>query len=207
MQGTGTPIVMALIATLLLAVTTVSCSAAETDTDPNAGTDESAGSDATTAGTFLLASPAFGSGDTIPVEYCGESVAGGRNESVPLQWSEAPEGTASFAIAMIDTHPVADEWVHWVVVNIPAEAAALGAGASGTDMPTGATELRSTFGKPGYGGPAPPTGSGDHEYVITVYALDVPDVDPGEQPSATDIERALEGHALSSASVTGVFGR
>jgi hypothetical protein len=188
-------------------MTVVSCSNTETGADPDPGTGESTDPGATIAETLQLESPAFGSGDTIPAEYCGSSVTGGRNESIPLRWSNAPEGTASFAIAMIDTHPVADEWVHWAVAGIPADVTALGAGASGSEMPAGATELRSTFGEPGYGGPAPPPGSGEHEYVITVYALDVADVDFKEQPSAADIERALEGHVLSSASITGVLGR
>jgi len=156
---------------------------------------------------LTLSSPAFADGERIPTIHALASVSGGENVSVPLQWAGAPEGTASFALAMVDRHPVANDWVHWLVVDIPADVTSLAADASGSAMPDGCREVNTTFGRPGYGGPAPPAGSGEHDYEFTLYALDVSEIDVGEQPSADEIERAVEGHVLVSARLVGTFSR
>ncbi len=106
---------------------------------------------------FTLKSTAFAPSQKIPVEYANKGIPGGANVSVPLVWSNAPTGTKSFAIIMYDRHPIANNWVHWAVTNIPAGTAALVKGASGTDkMPKGSTEPNNTFGAKGYGRPSPP---------------------------------------------------
>lgn len=156
---------------------------------------------------FTLTSPAFSDGERIPAIHALGSVSGGENVSVPLRWEGAPEGTASFVLVMVDRHPVASDWVHWLVVDIPPDVVALSAGASGSDMPDGSREINTTFGRPGYGGPAPPAGSGEHDYELTLYALNVAELDIGKQPSADEIERAVGGHTLASARLVGTFSR
>jgi len=202
-----------LLASALLCVAVAGCSP---DTEPEPATtgaeQESAESPAEPATGdpevgFTVSSAAFGDGETIPVKYCLETVDGGTNTSIPLAWSGAPDGTASFVVSMIDTHAVANDWVHWIVIDLPASTSSLPEGASGSAIPDDADELDSSFGEDRYGGPAPPPGSGDHSYVVTVYALDTATVVMPEQPSAADIETALEEHVLASASITGVFGR
>lgn len=153
-----------------------------------------------------LSSPAFADGGRIPRGHLMRAI-GGNNVSVPLTWSGAPEGTRSFALSMVDPHPVANNWVHWLMVNLPPDVTALAEGASGRAMPTGAVELRNGFGQAGYGGPQPPAGSGDHPYVCTVYALDVAAVDLPRQASLAQFRQALRGHVLAEAHVTGKYGR
>jgi Raf kinase inhibitor-like YbhB/YbcL family protein len=189
-----------LVATALFVLPLASCSSGE-DSAGQATDGETPTSD------FALICPAFGDGQTIPFAYCLDTVEGGENVSLPLLWENAPDDTVSLALTMIDTSPSADDWVHWIVVAIPPSANSLPQGASGSSMPDGAQELKSSFGDPGYGGPAPPRGSGEHKYVVTVYALDVPTIDLPAQPSAAEIAAGLEGHVLASASVTGIFGR
>jgi Raf kinase inhibitor-like YbhB/YbcL family protein len=153
-----------------------------------------------------LSSSAFTDGGKIPVPYVMPG-AGGKNISLPLAWTDAPAGTKSFALSMVDPHPVAHNWVHWLVVNIPGEAHSLAEGASGRNMPSGAQELNNSFGDRGYGGPQPPMGTGDHPYVATIYALNVPRLDLGSRTSLATFQQALEGKVLASASITGYFGR
>lgn len=153
-----------------------------------------------------LKSAAFADGDKIPQKYVMPG-AGGQNVSLPLKWSGAPDGTKSFALAIVDPHPVANNWVHWLVINIPADASGLEEGASGQNMPAGAEELKNSFGKPGYGGPQPPPGSGDHPYVVTLYALKVDRLDLKPGTDLDSFQKALEGKILATAKITGYYGR
>jgi Raf kinase inhibitor-like YbhB/YbcL family protein len=153
-----------------------------------------------------ITSAAFPDGGKIPLKYVMPG-AGGQNVSVPLKWSNAPEGIQSFALSMVDPHPVARNWVHWLVVDIPKDAAALPEGASGRNMLKGAVELQNSFGSPGYGGPQPPRGSGDHPYVFTLYALSAPKVEVGKNTGLAAFKQALEGKILATATITGYFGR
>jgi len=147
---------------------------------------------------------AFSDKETIPVRYCMPG-AGGDNVSIPLQWSEVPEGVRSFAVSIIDPHPVANNWIHWLVVNIPSDVRSLPEGASGTNMPSGAKELQNSFGKPGYGGPQPPKGTGEHPYVVTVYALDSESLELDAKAGLDVFQQAIDGHVLDQAEVTGYF--
>lgn len=147
---------------------------------------------------------AFGDQESIPVRYCMPG-AGGKNISIPLQWSEVPQGVKSFAVSVIDPHPVANNWIHWLVINIPADTRSLPEGASGANMPAEAKELQNSFGKPGYGGPQPPKGTGEHPYVVTVYALDTEGLALNPKAGLEAFQRAIEGHVLGKAEVTGLF--
>jgi Raf kinase inhibitor-like YbhB/YbcL family protein len=153
-----------------------------------------------------ITSAAFPDGGKIPQKYVMPG-AGGQNISLPLSWSDVPAGTQSFALSMVDPHPVARNWVHWLVINLPADVRSLPEGASEKNMPTGARELNNSWGKPGYGGPQPPKGTGDHPYVVTIYALSVPKLDLKPNVDLGTFTQALEGKVLGQASVTGYYGR
>ncbi len=153
-----------------------------------------------------LTSSAFKDGGKIPAPYVMPG-AGGQNVSLPLSWSGAPARTKSFALSMVDPHPVARNWVHWLVIDLPPEAASLPEGASGRQMPKGALELKNSFGELGYGGPQPPRGSGDHPYVITLYALSASKLELRADTNLAGFKQALEGKVLATATITGYFGR
>ena len=59
----------------------------------------------------------------------------------------------------------------------------------------------------GYGGPAPPKGSGRHPYVATLYALDVPALPLGKDTLLSAFLRAVEGKAIAEARMTGYHER
>ena len=153
-----------------------------------------------------ISSTAFKDGEKIPIQYVMPG-AGGKNVSVPLAWKNAPAGTKSFVLSMVDPHPVAQNWVHWLVIHIPHQAASLEEGASKKKMPAGSVELKNSFGDIGYGGPQPPKGTGDHPYVFTLYALSVDKLNLGVDTSLFAFKKALEGKILGSASITGKYGR
>ena len=151
-------------------------------------------------------SSAFKDGGKIPTQYVMVA-AGGKNLSIPLTWKNPPPGTKSFALSIVDPHPVAQNWVHWLVINIPANTTSLVEGASMKKMPPGAVEPKNSFGQTGYGGPQPPKGSGEHPYVVTLYALNVEKLELGANPSLAVFKKALEGKTIESASVTGKYER
>jgi Raf kinase inhibitor-like YbhB/YbcL family protein len=153
-----------------------------------------------------ISSTAFKDGEKIPMPYVMPG-AGGKNISIPLTWKNVPAGTKSFCLSIVDPHPVAQNWVHWLVIQIPAQVTSIEEGASKKKMPPGSVELKNSFGEVGYGGPQPPKGTGDHPYVVTLYALNVEKLDLGASSSLSSFKKAIEGKVISSASITGKYGR
>jgi Raf kinase inhibitor-like YbhB/YbcL family protein len=98
----------------------------------------------------------------------------GQNTSPHLSWSDAPEGTESFAVTIFDVDaPTGSGWWHWIIFNIPADVTELKPEAgdvSKSIAPEGCVQGRNDYGTFGYGGPCPPPGQ-LHQYVITVFAL------------------------------------
>ena len=157
-------------------------------------------------GAMEISSSAFKDKGKIPIQYVMPG-AGGKNISIPLTWKNVPAGTKSFALSIVDPHPVAQNWVHWLVINIPGDVTFIEEGASKKKMPRGAAELKSSFGNIGYGGPEPPKGTGDHPYVVTLYALNVEKLELGVNTSLSAFKKAIEGKVIESASITGMYGR
>jgi Raf kinase inhibitor-like YbhB/YbcL family protein len=153
-----------------------------------------------------IASAAFKDGSKIPIQYVMVP-AGGKNLSIPLFWKNIPPGTKSLALSIVDPHPIAQNWVHWVVINIPPAAVSLPEGASRKNMPVGSKELKNSFGDAGYGGPQPPKGSGEHPYVVTLYALNVDKLDLQAGISLAAFQKAMEGKVIQTASMTGKYER
>jgi Raf kinase inhibitor-like YbhB/YbcL family protein len=152
-------------------------------------------------------SPAFGEGKPIPTKFAYQGVTGGKNISLPVTWDDVPKETQSFALSMVDPHPVAANFIHWLVINIPGDVHALREGASPGAMPPGSRELYNSYGKPGYGGPEPPKGTGPHPYVTTIFALDVASVDLGANSSLNAFNSIINKHLLGSAKFTGLYER
>ena len=157
---------------------------------------------------FKLHCSSYSENDSIPLRFVHSSVHGGGNISPGFHWTDSPILTKSFALSIIDPHPVAENWVHWLVIDISPVIISLAEGASGTkSMPEGSKELQNTYEEDGYGGPAPPPGSGAHPYVATVYALDVASLPLKLNTSREQFLAAIEGHVLAEASTTGYYER
>lgn len=156
---------------------------------------------------FDLGCPVLDVDGAIPVRFAREEVDGGMNVSLPLRWSGFPAQTRSFALVLVDRTPVASEWVHWVVVGIPARTTSLPENASRRLMPTGSVESKNTFGDVGYGGPEPPVGSGVHTYEAIMYALEVDTIQLSEEPTFAEFTAAVEAVAIGRATVSGTYQR
>jgi Raf kinase inhibitor-like YbhB/YbcL family protein len=144
----------------------------------------------------------------IPTKYAHHSVVGAKNISPGFKWSEPPTATKSFALSIVDPHPVAKNWVHWLIINIPFRERKLVAGVSRTNsLPGGAKELMNSYSELGYGGPAPPPGSGQHPYTATLYALNVEKLELGVDTTLRQFEQAIEGKVIEQAVSTGYYER
>ena len=154
---------------------------------------------------FTMRSPAFADGDPIPRRF----TADGEDLSPPLEWSQPPPGTLSFALIIDDPDapdPAAPQrtWVHWVLYNIPAAAHELKAGADRHGLPAGTGRGRNDWKRAAYGGPAPPIGR--HRYVHKLYALDVLLPDLGE-PTKAQLLSAMKDHVLAETQLIGTYQR
>ena len=157
---------------------------------------------------FELRCSSYDNDGLIPLRYTHHTVNGGRNVSPGFSWSDPPINTKSFAFSIVDPHPVAKNWVHWFLIDIPFRDRSFPEGASRTDsLPQGSRELLNSYGEPGYGGPAPPPGSGPHPYVATLYALNTDRLNLGKTASLREFLRGLEGTVIAEVSTTGYYER
>ena len=143
-------------------------------------------------GDLKLTSSAFSDGDEIPRE-CGYKNG---NKIPPLTVSGVPEGTKSLVLIMDDPDAmgaVGKVWVHWVAWNIDPIT---------TELENLTTEGMTDFGEVGYGGPAPPDKR--HTYVFKLYALDI-ELDLPSESTKADVEKAMEGHIIEQATLTGTY--
>ncbi len=158
---------------------------------------------------LVVTCPVLDADHRIPLRHAFRRVRGGANVSVPLTWSRPPDGTRSLVLTIIDHHPVANLWVHWCVAGIPPDVVGIVEGASLNSrvLPAGAIETVNSYGEPGYGGPAPPGGTGPHDYVMSVYALSGVPAFRRAQFTRKQIDQLLDGMILASGTCTGVFER
>ncbi len=136
-------------------------------------------------------SHAFSHKGHIPTEYTCE----GKDINPSLEITNIPDETKTLALIMEDPDAPRGVFDHWIVWNIPPNAAIAeqtNPGISGTN----------SFGKTGYGGPCPP--SGVHRYFFKVYALDTElDLLAGSDKKA--LQDAMKGHILATGELMGQY--
>lgn len=132
-------------------------------------------------------------------------------KSFPINITDAPTGTKSFALVFIDfdSTPVCGfTWIHWLAANIPATMTSIPENASRAADGRFVQGNNSNAGRlvngnqqiiRGYVGPQPPDKK--HDYTLTVYALD------SALPLAdgywlNDFLHAAKGHILAKAKIT-----
>ena len=133
---------------------------------------------------LTIKSIAFSQGGHIPKKYTCE----GEDINPPLEIKGIPEKTKTLAIIVEDPDAPNGTFDHWLVWNIP------------PNEPIAENHIpgisgRNSFGKTGYGGPCPPSGS--HRYYFKIYALDINlDLLAGSDKKA--LQKAMQNHVLAS---------
>jgi hypothetical protein len=145
---------------------------------------------------FALTSDAFVNAQTIPARHTcdGEDIA------PPLRWTNVPDEAVSLALLVDDPDAPSGDFTHWVAWGLAPGADGL---REGERAPS---EGRNDFGAAGYRGPCPPPGHGPHRYVFRLFALDSElALAPGAEKA--ELERAIDGHVLTTAELVGTYGR
>lgn len=152
------------------------------------------GSQSTQPVMFTARSADFDNGTVVPKQFTCD----GDDRAPEITIADPPDKTRSFALTMIDPDAPGGEFIHWLVYDIPPNGPDLAAMRGKT--------LKNGFGRIGYGGPCPPSGDRAHQYVFTVYAVDVPTLSlrAGDRK---ELEEALEPHTLATAQFTGRYAR
>jgi Raf kinase inhibitor-like YbhB/YbcL family protein len=194
-----------------------------------------------------LASSSFDHGSFIPDQYAfgvpgdGVPMAFGANRSPHLAWSDVPAGTRSLALVCVDPDVPSvfddanqpgrsiardlrrQDFIHWVLVDIPATCPELATGSCGEGVvpggkqhppgPAGSRQGVNDYGAfmgdgnyHGYDGPCPPWNDERlHHYHFRLYALDVPTLGLSGSFTAKDALSAMEGHVLAMAEHVGAY--
>jgi Raf kinase inhibitor-like YbhB/YbcL family protein len=192
-------------------------------------------------------SDSFKPREPIPAEFAmGQGDGFARNRNPHLAWDDVPAGTRSFALLCIDTDaptvpetvgrndieiPVEQpraEFVHWTMVDIPADVRVIAAGSCSDGVtahgkqhppgPAGTRQGRNDYtgwfaGDPdmageylGYDGPYPPFNDLHvHRYFFRLFALDAPSLALPDGFTAADVFHAMHGHVLAEAAMHGTY--
>ena len=150
---------------------------------------------------MTIKSSAFNEGEMIPRKYTCD----GSDISPPLSWSDIPNETSSFALISDDPDAPMGTWIHWLLYDIPANVANLEENLPSKEiLENNSKQGTNDFGKIGYGGPCPP--SGTHRYYFKLYALDKNvNLKPGA--TKTQLLNAMDGHILAEGQLIGKYKR
>jgi Raf kinase inhibitor-like YbhB/YbcL family protein len=142
-----------------------------------------------------ITSSAFQEGGIIPSKFTCD----GADSSPALQIADIPSTAKSLALVVDDPDAPSGLFTHWVVWNISPQTATVGEGST----PKG-VHGTNDFGKSGYGGPCPP--SGTHRYFFKVFALDR-ELDLPAGAKRSQLDAAMKGHVVAQGELMGRYSR
>lgn len=145
---------------------------------------------------LTLTSDAFKNNELIPFRFTCD----GENVNPPLGIQNVPPETKSLALVVDDPDAPSGNWVHWIVWNIDPNLSEI----KENSVPQGSVEGTTSFDKPGYGGPCPP--SGTHHYQFKLYALETK-LEIGKENEKAQLESAMKGHIIEETKLVGLYKR
>jgi Raf kinase inhibitor-like YbhB/YbcL family protein len=157
---------------------------------------------------LTLTTAAFDDGAVIPNKYTQSDA---NPVSPKLEWTNVPAGVVSFALIMHDpdTAPQkkVEDILHWMAFNIPGTATGLPEGVPATAaLPDGTVQAKNFRGAVGFMGPGAGAAGPYHHYTWELFALDAK-LDLGPDATRADVLKAMDGHVLAKAALTGRFHR
>lgn len=150
---------------------------------------------------FALYSPAFPNGQTIPSRH----TADGDNISPPLEWRDAPAGTRSYALIVVDPDAPRGVFHHWAVYNVAGERDRLPEGVTAGAKTESLGHGINDYGHAHYDGPNPPRGHAAHHYRFLLMALDVDALGLGPNATVDEVRKEAGKHLLGEAELVGTY--
>ena len=147
-------------------------------------------------GGSMKISTVFKHNEQIPSVYTCD----GKDLAPELTISDVPAETKELVLIVDDPDAPMGTWVHWLVYNMPADTTKIDA----KNLPKGSKEGITDFGKTGWGGPCPP--SGTHRYFFKLYALDKA-LDLQVGLTKTQLEHAIKNHVIEKDELIGLYKR
>lgn len=147
-------------------------------------------------GKMKITSSSFQEGGTIPAKYTCD----GANASPPLHIAQVPAEAKSLALIVDDPDAPGGLFLHWLVWNFDPKTTDI----AENSVPPPAVQGKNGFGKSGYGGPCPP--SGTHRYYFRVYALDQT-LDLPAGASRGQLDERMKGHIVGQGELMGRYSR
>ena len=148
-----------------------------------------------------IQSKAFMQNETIPSKFTCDGI----NVSPPLEWSDFPSETKSFALICDDPDALRGTFVHWVVYNIPVTVTKFNEHFIIRNNEV--KEIRggiNGMGQTEYSGPCPPGGT--HRYFFKIFALDIM-LNEREGLSSADLHKKIENHVIAKSDLMGKYSR
>jgi Raf kinase inhibitor-like YbhB/YbcL family protein len=142
-----------------------------------------------------ITSSAFQEGGNIPSKFSCD----GANISPPLQIADVPSGAKSLALIVDDPDAPSGLFTHWMVWNIAPQTSTINEGSTPEGL-----QGTNDFGKSGYGGPCPP--SGTHRYYFKVFALDS-ELNLAAGVKRSQLDAAMKGHVVAQGELMGRYSR
>jgi Raf kinase inhibitor-like YbhB/YbcL family protein len=142
-----------------------------------------------------ITSSAFQQGANIPSKFSCD----GANASPPLEIADVPSGAKSLALIVDDPDAPSGLFTHWAVWNISPQTSTIAEGST----PKG-VQGTNDFGKSGYSGPCPP--SGTHRYYFKIFALDR-QLDLPFGAKRGQLDEATRGHVITQGELMGRYSR
>jgi hypothetical protein len=159
---------------------------------------------------FSVSSSSFADGAMLTVKNAADDpmrMCGGQNISPPLQWTNVPAGTKSFAIVLLDPDGLLGQGVvHWIAYGIPGNVTAFAEGEM-TKQSEKFVGGKGTRDNAMYIGPCPPVGDALHHYVFTVIATDLEPAALKGGLTRDELYTAIRGHAKGGTSIVGRYAR
>jgi Raf kinase inhibitor-like YbhB/YbcL family protein len=142
-----------------------------------------------------ITSSAFQQGGNIPSKFSCD----GPNTNPPFQMSDVPPEAKSLVLIVDDPDAPSGLFTHWAVWNISPQTNTI---AEGTTLKGG--QGTNDFGRSGYGGPCPP--SGTHRYYFKIFALDR-ELDLPFGAKRSQLDAAMKGHVIAQGELMGRYSR
>jgi len=152
-------------------------------------------SSAAGAAKMKITSSVFQQGGNIPSRFSCD----GANTNPPLQISDVPPEAKSLVLIVDDPDAPSGLFTHWAVWNISPQIITIAEGST----PKG-VQGTNDFGKSGYGGPCPP--SGTHRYYFKIFALDR-ELDLRSGAKRSQLDAAMKGHVIAQGELMGRYSR